>query len=139
METTADMHFIGECIIPVRWGDLDTYAHVNNSRFFEYMTESRAQVLSHIIRPTGDLQFVLAYTQCSFKKPILYPGSVLIKHYVKHIGHTSFTIICDLLSEDGSLLYAQGEGKLVCFDPVKGKPVAIPEKLMVSLKNTHSL
>jgi len=128
-----EMRFIGECIIPVRWGDLDTYSHVNNSRFFEYMTESRAQVLSHLIKPSGDLQFVLAFTQCSFKKPILYPGNVLIKHFISQIGYTSFTVVHHIMSEDGSVLYAEADGKLVCFDPIKEKPVELPVHLREKL------
>ncbi len=136
MDNTTEMHFIGECLIPVRWGDLDTYHHVNNSCFFAYMTESRAKVLSSIIHPSGEIQFILAYTQCTFKKPILYPGNVLIKHYVKEIGRTSFSIICDLMSEDGTIFYAQGEGKLVCFDPVKQKPIQIPVMLREKLEKS---
>ncbi len=132
---TDSMRYIGECVIPVRWGDLDTYSHVNNSRFFEYMTESRAQVLSHIIKPSGDLQFVLVYTQCSFKKPILYPGNVLIKHFVSQVGYTSFTIVCHLLSEDGQTLYAEAEGKLVCYDSTKQKPVEVPSSLRDLLRS----
>jgi acyl-CoA thioester hydrolase len=121
--------FIGECLVASRWGDLDSYGHVNNSRYFEYMTEGRGQVLAHIISPYDETQYVLVYTNCTFKKSILYPGNVLIRHYLKMLGHTSFTIYCEMLSEDGATFYAEGDAKLVCLDPALGKPIKIPEIL----------
>ncbi len=33
---------INQIKIPIRWVDLDAYAHVNNARYFDYMSEARA-------------------------------------------------------------------------------------------------
>ncbi|MFI4956981.1 MAG: acyl-CoA thioesterase [Gammaproteobacteria bacterium] len=131
--------FIGECLVATRWGDLDSYGHVNNSRYFEYMTEGRGKVLSHIMTPYDETQYVLVYTNCTFKKSILYPGNVLIRHYLKGLGHTSFTIFSELLSEDGTVFYAEGDAKLVCLDPEKGAPVTIPERLREKLETFSAL
>lgn len=128
-----DMHFMGECLIPIRWSDLDTYGHVNNSRYFEYMTEGRGNVLSHIMSPYDETQYVLVYTDCHFKKSILYPADILIRHYVKAVGHTSFTIYTQMLSQDGTVLYAEGDAKLVCLDPTTHRPISIPPLLKEKL------
>lgn len=123
------MKFLGECLVATRWCDLDSYGHVNNSRYFEYMTEGRGKVLSHIISPYDETQYVLVFTDCHFKKSILYPGNVLIRHFVKSVGRTSFTIYTELLSEDGAVSYAEGDAKLVCLDPVTHRPMQIPDVL----------
>lgn len=130
------MKNMGECLIAVRWSDLDSYGHVNNSRYFEYMTEGRGKVLSHIISPYDETQYVLVFTDCHFKKSILYPANVLLRHYVKALGHTSFTIFTEMLSEDSSVCYAEGDAKLVCLDPTTHRPMPIPEKLKEKLKES---
>lgn len=130
------MKNMGECLIAVRWSDLDSYGHVNNSRYFEYMTEGRGKVLSHIISPYDETQYVLVFTDCHFKKSILYPANVLLRHYVKAVGHTSFTIFTEMLSEDSSVCYAEGDAKLVCLDPTTHRPMPIPEKLKEKLKES---
>lgn len=122
--------FLGECIIPIRWCDLDNYGHVNNARYFEYMTEGRAKILGESISPYDDIQYLLVDTSCNFKKAINYPCDLKIKHYLKTIGRTSFVILCHMMSVDEAEVYAQGEAKLVCYDPKIQKPVLIPELLI---------
>lgn len=130
--------FLGECFMPVRWSDLDTYGHVNNSRYFEYMTEGRGTVMSNMFSPYDETQYVLVYTNCTFKKSILYPNNILMRHYVKAVGHTSFTIYVRMLSEDGSVLYAEGDAKMVCLDAATHRPTPIPPKLREKLTHPSS-
>lgn len=122
--------FLGECVIPVRWCDLDNYGHVNNARYFEYMTEGRAKILGESISPYDDTQYLLVDTSCNFQQSINYPCDLKIKHYLKAMGRTSFTIFCQMMSVDETLVYAHGEAKLVCYSAALKKPVAIPPLLM---------
>lgn len=125
-----EMKFLGECLIPIRWADLDNYGHVNNSRYFDYMTEGRAKLLAELITPYDTVQYLLVHAACSFQKPINYPCDLKIMHYLKAIGRTSFTILCRMYSVDGTVLYAEGEAKLVCYDPALQKPVPVTPVLM---------
>jgi len=127
---SESMKSLGECLVNVRWCDLDNYGHVNNSRYFEYMTEGRARILKDLISPYDTVQYLLVDTACNFQKPIIYPCDLKIVHSLQAIGRTSFTIACDMRSVDGETLYAQGTAKLVCYDPIAKKPVAIPAVLM---------
>lgn len=129
-----DYKFLGECLVDVRWADLDTYGHVNNTRYFEYMMEGRANLLREAVTPYDALQYVLVDTSCNFKKSIMYPDTIKMKHYLKEIGRTSFTLYCEFLSQDETVTFATGTAKLVCFDPKAQKPVAMPEFLMERFK-----
>jgi acyl-CoA thioester hydrolase len=124
------MKYLGECFIPVRWSDLDTYGHVNNAVYFEYLTEGRALVLQHLVKPMDQLQFFMVDARCIFLKPIDYPNRLKLKHYIKKLGNTSFTVLCDIYAEDESKHFARTECKLVCFDAIKQKPIRIPTDLL---------
>jgi acyl-CoA thioester hydrolase len=125
-----NLRFLGECVIPIRWCDLDNYGHVNNARYFEYMTEGRAKILGDSVTPYDNIQYLLVDTSCNFQKAINYPCDLKIKHYLKVMGRTSFTIFCQMMSADESIIYAHGEAKLVCFDSTLQKAVLIPDMLM---------
>lgn len=125
----ASLKYLGDCFIPVRWTDLDTYGHVNNAKHFEYLTDGRTMVLQHLIKPMDSVQYFMVDARCNYLKPIDYPNNLKLKHYVKSIGHTSFTVLCDILSEDESIHFARTECKLVCIDAAKQKPIRVPDYL----------
>lgn len=125
----AQLKHIGDCFIPVRWSDLDTYAHVNNAKYLEYLTDGRALVLGHIVKPVDQLQFFMVDARCVYLKPIDYPNNLRLKHYLLAIGNTSFTVLCDLYSEDESVHFARTYCKLVCVDATTQKPIRVPEFL----------
>lgn len=120
---------LGDCFIPVRWSDLDTYGHVNNAKHFEYLTDGRAIVLGHLIKPVDSLQVFMVDARCVYLKPIDYPNNLKLKHYVKALGRTSFTVLCDIYSEDESKHFARTECKLVCIDSTTQKPIRVPDFL----------
>ena len=45
-----------QCLIPVRWGDLDAFNHVNNASYLRYVEEARLQWLHSFIRDWNDLR-----------------------------------------------------------------------------------
>lgn len=123
------LKYLGDCFIPVRWSDLDTYAHVNNAKYFEYLTDGRALVLGHLVKPVDPLQFFMVDARCIYLKPIDYPNNLRLKHYLKAIGRTSFTVLCDIHNELGTVHFARTECKLVCIDASTQKPIRVPDFL----------
>ncbi len=124
------LKFIGECLIPVRWCDLDAYGHVNNAKYFEYFSEARILVIKNVMAAEHNIHYMLVDTCCNFKVEIKHPATLLFKHYIKEVGRTSFTVLVDVFSEDESVYHAQGEAKLVCYDPVRRKATRVPEFLL---------
>ena len=41
IEIPADKTFVHETIIPLRWGDMDAFGHVNNTLYFRYSATKR--------------------------------------------------------------------------------------------------
>jgi acyl-CoA thioester hydrolase len=114
-------------VIPMRWVDMDAYSHMNNARYFDYMAEARVKYFSEIMKDKS-VQYVLVHTECDFKKPLVYPKSILIKQYFTDMTRTTFTFSHTFHDEkDESVVYAIGKSIVVCVDAETYKPVIVPE------------
>lgn len=120
--------------IPIRWGDMDAYGHVNNTVYFRFMEQARVEwieAMQVLVRPGGDGP-VIINASCTFLKPMTYPGTVEVRTYVGHAGHSSVPTHVDMLI-DGEL-YAEGAAKVVWMNTQSGKSVPIPEHVRASFE-----
>ncbi|MDF1655403.1 MAG: thioesterase family protein [Coxiellaceae bacterium] len=116
--------------IPVRWVDIDSYQHVNNAKYFDYMTEARALCLINL-NTDPNIQFILADTSCRFKQPINFPSTVIIQQSISNIGHSSFQISYQFYTSDSpDKLRATGTARMVCFDAKNKTSCNIPQNII---------
>src|SRR3954471_3062293 len=66
----------------IAWGDMDSYAHVNNVVYFRYFENARIVYLERIgwTRSKEELGLgpVAASTQARFRKPLSYPDHIWV-------------------------------------------------------------
>ena len=77
-----------EMVIPIRWGDMDAMAHVNNTIYFRYFETIRIEwmhSLGNTLKPEGE-GFVIVNAFCNFIRQLEYPGDILARHYVAEPG-----------------------------------------------------
>lgn len=123
--------------IAIRWVDMDAYHHVNNACYFDYMAEARASYFSEILEDKNT-QYVLVHVSCDFKKPLVYPGNVIVKQYFSALSRTTFTFHYTFHHElDESIVYAIGEGVLVSIDAKTLKPIPVPEVIIQKCQSSH--
>ena len=70
--------------IPIRWGDMDAYGHVNNTVYFRFMEQARVEWIEALqvpVRP-GGAGPVIVNASCTFLIPMNYPGTVEVRTYV---------------------------------------------------------
>lgn len=119
-----------ECVIPVRWGDLDALNHVNNTIYFRYCEEARAMLYMKIGFPVpGEREAVLAHASCDFLKPLLYPSTVVLRLVFQRLGRSSmeYDFIIERQEEPG-VIYARGKNITVNTDSKSGKSCAWTEQ-----------
>ncbi|GAA2523638.1 acyl-CoA thioesterase [Rarobacter incanus] len=116
--------------IPIRWGDLDPYGHVNNVAMFSLLEEARIAVFWHgkagsPVRigagVAGDTATLVAAHHIEYLRPLLHsdkPASVTL--WVSKIGGASFDI--DYLVSDGEQICTRARTTLVLADPATNKP-----------------
>ncbi|MCL2344696.1 MAG: acyl-CoA thioesterase [Desulfobulbus sp.] len=120
--------------LPIRWGDMDAYNHVNNTIYFRYMEQARVEWmegLGLLVRLGGDGP-VIVNASCTFLKPMNYPGTVEVRTYVDPPGRSSVQTHMDMLI-DGEL-YAEGAAKIVWTNTQTGKSIPLPDRLRALLE-----
>lgn len=117
------------CEMPVRWGDMDAYGHINNTLYFRYFEEARFQwMLSKGMPLKSDTHPVVVTIGCTFMRPIFHPENLRIDMFVSEPGRSSFMITYKVftLSQPDSPA-AEGYSKVVWVSSETGKSVPLPE------------
>jgi acyl-CoA thioester hydrolase len=117
------------CEIPVRWGDMDAYGHVNNTLYFRYFEEARFMwMLEKGIPLKSDTHPVVVTIGCTFLRPIFYPETLRIDIFLSEPGRSSFMVTYKLYtSSQPDSPAAEGYSKVVWVSSGDGKSVPLPE------------
>lgn len=118
-----------ELKLRIDWSELDLFGHVNNVEFFKYIQASRVNYwdeigLTHSFR---DMKIgpMLASTNCRFKKPLFYPGNIIVLVKVDFIKNTSFGLSHVILNDQNEIA-GEGEDIVVLFDYNANHKITIP-------------
>ncbi|MGB8338740.1 MAG: thioesterase family protein [Burkholderiales bacterium] len=127
----TDLKLVYTTTIPVRWGDMDSLAHVNNTVYFRYMEQSRVEwfALGGFNAHNLGSGPVLAHAECNFRKPVLYPSTVEVRLYCGVPGNTSLTLFQEIRVKGDDTIYADGKSRVVWFNHREGKTISVPDGL----------
>ena len=116
--------------IPVHWGEMDYFRHVNNTVFFRYFESARIEYLDRIgFREEQENQGVgpiLASTHARFRRPLIYPDTVRVGARTVEVGEDRFTMEYRLVSTRQGAVAAEGGGVLVSFHYPEGRKAPLP-------------
>lgn len=117
--------------IPIRWGDMDAYQHVNATVYFRYAEQARCEWLEkmgYTVLPQG-IAPVVINASCTFFSPMNYPGTVDLRMYCGAPGRSSLETYYEMRLVGDDKLYCEGQAKVVWMDAVTGKSASVPEAL----------
>lgn len=118
--------------IPVRWGDMDSYGHVNNTLYIQYLEEARVAWFERLGIAMNNVPHgpVVLQTLHTYLKPVVHPATVVIELYAGSVGNSSLVVEHRLSTqEDPTTLYGEGHCKLVWIDHATDKSVPVPDDL----------
>lgn len=118
--------------IPVRWGDMDAFGHVNNCVYFTYFEQARILWLEQHSFPVRNIKTgpILATADCKFIKPIFHPAELIVKLYAGPGRRSSFTLYYEILDQrNDKILYAEGSTVIVWVDYELGKSIELPDEM----------
>lgn len=122
-------------LIPIRWGDMDAYGHVNNTIYFRYMEQCRVEyveLLGFKVMPAGSGP-VIINASGTFLLPLGYPGIVEVRMFCGPPGRSSVPTYYEIRRQGDDTLYASGAAKMVWMEVASGKSIAIPDALRAQL------
>lgn len=115
--------------IPIRWGDMDAFGHVNNTVYFRYIEQARINWFSDSLGSLGEGGNgpVLVKADCTFLRQLRYPGTVDVHISVGAIGRSSMETTYRLeRSDEPGVVYAEGAAKVVWVSFAEEKSMALP-------------
>ena len=130
---TAPRKAIYATQIPIRWGDMDAYGHVNNTVYFRYAEQARCEWLEKMgfkVAPEG-IAPVIINAHCTFLRPMNYPGTVDLQMFAGAPGRSSLETYYEMRLVGDDTLYCQGSAKVVWMDAATGKSAPIPDAVRV--------
>ena len=119
-----------ELELPVLWGDMDAFGHVNNTVYFRWFESARMAYFERVgidVARPEKAGPILATTTCEFLAPIEYPATIVTGARVPTVRNTSFVMEYGI-KKDGSLV-ATGSGVIVLVDYETGDKVSVPDMI----------
>ena len=124
--------------IPVIWGDMDSFQHVNNVIYFRYFESARIQYFETLgwmdIMEKNGYGPILGSTSCRYRIPLSYPDTVFVGAKITEMHEKRFTMEYLLVSEHHPEPVAEGTGVVVCYDYKKNQSTRIPEVIRLSIE-----
>jgi YbgC/YbaW family acyl-CoA thioester hydrolase len=73
----------------IDWSELDAFGHVNNLEIMKYVQTARVKYLEKVglmqLQSQENIGPILASIHCQFRKPLFYPGQVIVRSKVEYI------------------------------------------------------
>jgi len=117
-------------VLPVQWGEMDAYGHVNNVVYFRWFESARMAYFARlgwpeVERATG-VGPILHSTRARFRAPLEWPDEVEVTTRAVEVGEDRFTMLYEIRSRALGRVAAEGEGLIVAFDYRSKRKAALP-------------
>jgi acyl-CoA thioester hydrolase len=115
--------------IPLLWGDLDAFGHVNNLVYMRWAETGRIEYLMRVGQlpelPPSGVAPILASVRCDYRRVMNYPDTVYIGTRISRIGNSSIQMDHRLVSRKLDDVAAEVTSTLVMLDYRNNKPVPV--------------
>ena len=119
--------------IPVAWGEMDAFQHVNNVAYARWLETGRiayferigflARMKAEAIGP------ILARLTVEYRSPVTFPDTVRVDVTTTKIGKSSFTLAYRIWSTAQQAEVATGEDVIVVMDYRSARTVPVDDAL----------
>jgi acyl-CoA thioester hydrolase len=128
--------------IPIAWGDMDAFRHVNNTLFFRYFETARIKYFEKAgfleTMEKNSIGPILASISAKFIKPLFYPDTVTVGSRVTSIEPTQFMMEYIIESKSKGIA-ALGESKMVVYDYKSSRRTALPDIVRNKIREIDSI
>jgi acyl-CoA thioester hydrolase len=119
--------------IPIAWGEMDSFQHVNNTAYFRYFESARIRYSEKLglykHKDETGIGPILGSASCKYRLPLTYPDTVSVGAKITEIAEDRFTMKYVVVSHKHQKIAAEGDGVVVMYDYREGKKTAIPEEI----------
>ncbi len=120
--------------LPVLWGHMDAFQHVNNTVYFRYFESARIaygdRVEMYLYLEQEGIGPILASTSCEFLKPLRYPDTIRVGCRTSRLASSELEQEYAVWSLRLKRLAALGTGRIVAYDYRALKRSVFPQSLL---------
>lgn len=125
--------------IQMRFGDIDSYGHVNNVTMLQYLEDARVRLMARPLPGgapedvtfrtlVGDRLTVIGRQEVEYTQQLVYRHDpVFVRVWVSSVGGSSFVLDYAVQEEDGAQVYAVAQTAVVQIDRATGRPARLDE------------
>lgn len=125
-------------VIPIAWGEMDSFQHVNNIIYFRYFESARIHYFDAIdimgYMKKTNIGPILAHTECKYRIPLTFPDTVISCSRVKEIREKDFIMEYAIFSKEHQSLAAEGTGRIVMLDYNTNQKVLVPQMIRTAIE-----
>ena len=130
-----DQIFTTQITLPVQWGDMDAFGHVNNTLYFRYFESVRLAYFESLELMTHKhLAPILAETNCRFRRALYYPDNIVVGTNVTEVHEHGFMMEYGIYSQDQKTVASLGFGRIVLINKETGAKTAVDETIKQRIK-----
>ena len=124
----------------IRYGDLDTNAHLNNVAYHQFFESARVAYMRELfpdIDPlgrAGELGMIFAETHVRFASPGFYEEDVRVDVKPTELRRSSVKMAFQMVCEADGRLLAEGWGTLVGYDYTANRSAPFPDAMVERLR-----
>lgn len=127
--------------VPVAWGDMDAFGHVNNTVYFRWFETARIAHLRAIGfvagGDAGGVGPILASTSCRFRRALAFPDTITVGVRTITVTDDRFTHLYRVISHASGEIAAEGEGVVVAYDYAAGRKAPIPPDVRAAIERVE--
>lgn len=129
----TDLDAAAQLPIRVRWADLDSYRHVNNVKFFDYVAQGRMAMLTAVGLDDGGDFWVVRQQDLDYRLPIDFRREpYTVRTAITAVGTSSCSFSADIVDPADRRCFATARSALVLLDAA-GQPRQIPDAVRQQL------
>ncbi len=103
----------------VRWSDLDSYGHVNNVKFYDYIQEARIALIHDTVGWESDDVWMVARQDVEYRLPLDFrPEPYEVGTFVSAVGSRSFTLEAEIRDPGSGTVFATARTVAVGVAPL---------------------
>lgn len=115
--------------IDVRWSDLDSYGHVNNVKYYDYVQEARINFMTNTIGWEPGAVWVVVRQDMEYAKPLDFRiDPYEVGTVVAAVGNRSFTLAAEIRDPTTATVFATARTVVVGESPLSAEQRSVLDR-----------
>ena len=118
--------------IPIAWGEMDAFQHVNNLVYLRWFESARMAYFGNCeyldVMKESSIGPILRDSRIRYRIPLTFPGNVISATRITRLEEDRFTMEHLVWSLEHNAVAAEGDAVVVCVDYEKNCKAAVPQR-----------